>query len=343
VKVLVTGTGGFIGGHVARHLAAAGHDVLGLDRRPQDPVRDAQVRQLDLLDAAATRAVFQEFAPDVVLHLAARTDLDEEKDISAYRDNIDAVRNVVAAIRAQPSVQRWVCTSSQLVCRIGYTPTHDEDYAPNTLYGQSKVLTEQICRSSEADGVPWTIVRPTTIWGPNMNPHYLRFFALIRDGRYFHIGRSPLRKSYGYVGNTVAQYARLATIPIKQVQGRTLYLADYEPIDLRLWAEGFRAALGAPPIRQAPVWLARTAALAGDVIKKSIWRGFPFTSFRLRNVLTEYQFDLSATAAVCGPLPYSTEDGISETTAWLRNIWSGPSNETAGSLSETRQHANARN
>jgi uncharacterized protein YbjT (DUF2867 family) len=175
-----------------------------------------------------------------------------------------------------------------------------------------------------------------------MNPHYLRFFALIRDGRYFHIGRLPLRKSYGYVGNTVAQYARLATIPIEQVQGRTLYLADYEPIDLRLWAEGFRAALGAPRIRQAPVWLARTAALVGDVLKKSIWHGFPFTSFRLRNVLTEYQFDLSATAAICGPLPYSTDDGIRETTAWLRSIWSGPSNQAPGSLSESRQHANAR-
>ena len=341
MKVLVTGSGGFIGRHVTRHLAAAGHTVLALDRRPQDPLPRAQNRQLDLLDAAATRAVFYEFAPEVVLHLAARTDLDEEKDITGYRDNIDAVRNVVAAIRAQPSVQRWICTSSQLVCRIGYTPSHDEDYAPNTLYGQSKVLTEQICRS-EGHNVPWTIVRPTTIWGPNMNPHYLRFFEMIRDGRYFHIGRSPLRKSYGYVGNTVAQYVRLATAPIEQVQGKTLYLADYEPIDLRLWAEGFRAALGAPRIRQAPEWLARIAALMGDVLKNSIWRGFPFTSFRLRNVLTEYQVDLSGTAEVCGPLPYSTEDGIRETTAWLRSVWSAHSNEMAVSIPESRQHGSAR-
>lgn len=341
MKVLVTGTGGFIGRHVARHFAATGHDVLGVDRRPQAPLQDAHIRQLDLLDAAATHAVFQEFAPEVVLHLAARTDLDEEKDIAGYRDNIDAVRNVVAAIRAQSSVQRWVCTSSQLVCRIGYRPTHDEDYAPDTLYGQSKVLTEQICRSSDAAGVSWTIVRPTTIWGPNMNPHYVRFFAMIRDGRYFHIGRSPLRKSYGYVGNTVSQYARLATVPIEQIRGKTLYLADYEPIDLRLWAEGFRAELGAPRIRQAPVWLARAAALVGDVLKKSIWRGFPFTSFRLRNVLTQYQFDLSATAAICGPLPYSTEDGIRETTAWLRRVWGAPSNETPEALPANRPHANA--
>lgn len=325
MKVLITGSGGFIGRHLARHLAALGHDVMGLDRRHQDPLPNVQVRQLDLLDADATRAAFQEFVPEIVLHLAARTDLNEQRDIRGYRDNIEAVRNVVSAIRGQPSVRRWVCTSSQLVCRIGYRPTHDEDYAPNTLYGRSKVLTEQICRSTEAGGVPWTIVRPTTIWGPNMSPHYLRFFALIRDGRYFHIGRSPLRKSYGYVGNIVSQYASLATVPVEQVQGKTLYLADYDPIDLRLWAEGFRAALDAPRIRYAPKWVARTAALLGDVLSKSILPGIPFTSFRLRNVLTEYQVDLSETAAVCGPLPYSTDDGIRETVAWLREIWRLPS------------------
>jgi hypothetical protein len=46
-------------------------------------------------------------------------------------------------------------------------------------------------------------------------------------------------------------------------------------------------------------------------------RGFPFNSFRLRNILTQYQFDLTAAKAVCGPLPYTIEQGVKETAAWF--------------------------
>lgn len=320
----MTGSAGFIGRHLITQLADLGHTVFGLDRRAQAASHNVSFFEVDLLDYEATRQVFEECRPDVVVHLAARTDLGETKDISGYRDNIEAVQHLVDAMRTQPSVRRWICTSSQLVCRIGYVPIDDKDYRPDTLYGESKVWTERICRSSDGSGMTWTIARPTTIWGPGMNPHYLRFFEMIRDGRYFHVGSSPLTKSYGYVRNTVLQFAKLATVPAELVHQKTFYLADYQPLELRAWAEGFRAALSAPPIHEMPIWGARLLGKVGDALEKSVWRNFPFTSFRLRNILTEYQLDLSPTAAVCGPLPYSTENGVLETTAWLRHVWGHP-------------------
>ena len=57
-------------------------------------------------------------------------------------------------------------TSSQLVCRPGYVPKNYEDYAPHTLYGQSKVQTELITRAWKGAPCPWTLIRPTSIWGP---------------------------------------------------------------------------------------------------------------------------------------------------------------------------------
>ena len=211
-RVLVTGQAGFIGRHLVRALLAEGRQVAGLDKRASGlSDRGYQEFVCDLLDAGATRRAVTGFAPDAVLHLAARTDLDETRDIGGYAANMRGVRHLLDAIDATPSVVRAVCTSSQLVCRIGYQPTSDEDYAPSTLYGESKVETERIWRGADGAGREWALVRPTTIWGPGMNPHYLRFFRMVRDGRYFHVGRGPTRKSYGYVRNTVAPCAPAAT------------------------------------------------------------------------------------------------------------------------------------
>ena len=92
-----------------------------------------------------------------------------------------------------------------------------------------------------------------------MNQHYLKFFRMIRDGRYFHVGRGPA--------------------------------------------------------------YTRAAARVGDVIAFAVPK-FPFTSFRLENVLTPYQADVAPTRAVCGEVPYSVDQGIDATAKWLLDLWS---------------------
>ncbi|WP_171257638.1 NAD(P)-dependent oxidoreductase, partial [Acinetobacter baumannii] len=84
----------------------------------------------------------------------------------------------VEAIRRTPSVRRVIWTSAQLVCRVGYVPTSDTDYKADTLYGKSKVRTEEIVRSSDGAGREWCLARPTTVWGPGMSTHYQRFLHM---------------------------------------------------------------------------------------------------------------------------------------------------------------------
>ncbi|HEV8537169.1 MAG TPA: NAD(P)-dependent oxidoreductase [Candidatus Limnocylindria bacterium] len=320
MRVLVTGSSGFIGRHLVRELALHGYQVTAVDRIPGDPPVPGVAEQTsDLLDRDGLAATIRGAQPECVIHLAARTDLDERGDLSGYAANIQGVENLVAAIRATPGVRRAIYTSSQLVCRIGYTPESDDDYRPNTLYGESKVLGEKIVRREDGGGVAWCIVRPTTIWGPGMSAHYQRFFRMIAAGRYVHVGRRPLFKSFGYVGNVVHQYLGLLWADAITISRRTFYLADYEPMSLREWAEGIRRHLGAPPIRSIPELLARAAARGGDVLNRLGWRTFPYNSFRLGNVLTEYEFDLAATAELCGPLPYSMDEGVTATVSWLRD------------------------
>ena len=132
--------------------------------------------------------------------------------------------------------------------------------------------------------------------------------------------KCPLWKSYSYIENIAFQYQRLLEAPAESIRRKTLYLADYEPIDLLAWCDAFQRAFGSRPIPHVPLAVARTFAYCGDAVNAIGVRNFPFNSFRLNNVLTQYRFDTKATEAVCGPLPYSMEQGVAETAAWLRGL-----------------------
>jgi GlcNAc-P-P-Und epimerase len=318
MKVLVTGSSGFIGQALMRRLRADGCEVAGLDR---DPNPNTSTRYVcDILDSSRLNEIIHDVAPDAVVHLAARIDLDEKTDLRGYSANIDGVQNLIAAIRSTPSVQRAIWTSSQLVCRVGYVPHSDTDYSADTLYGHSKIRTEQIVRQEDGGEREWCLVRPTTVWGPGMNVHYQRFLRMIERGYYFHVGRKPLWKSYSYIENIAFQYSRLLVAPVEEIHRRTFYLADYEPIDLLAWCDAFQRALQSRPILHLPVGVARALAYCGDVVNAVGPRDFPFNSFRLNNVLTQYQFDLTPTEAVCGALPCNIEQGVVATAAWLQGI-----------------------
>ena len=121
------------------------------------------------------------------------------------------------------------------------------------------------------------------------------------------------------------QYVALLTAPKDRIQGRVLYLADYEPIDLIAWCNALQAALKAPRIRTVPPWAARVLARAGDLINAVGFQEFPFNSFRLRNILTQYLFDLEQTRGVCGPLPFTMTQGVEQTVAWFNSLTPGQS------------------
>lgn len=325
-RVLITGGSGFIGTNLVQRCIERGEEVLNVDIRPPQDVRhERQWNETNLLEESRLKEVFARFRPRYVFHLAARTDLNETRNLRGYAVNIDGVRNLVRAVRGCGSVERCVYTSSQLVCRVGHIPRTDTEYAPNTLYGESKVWTEKIVRELDGGGVDWCIVRPTTVWGSWCSPHYRRFFDLIRKGRYFHVGRRDLYKSYGYVGNFCHQVIALMESPSESMQRKILYLADYEPVSLRAWSEAFRQEFGAPRIATFPIFMAKTAASIGDLIVRAGWKDFPFTSFRLNNILTEYVFDLSEIRQFVPLLPYTMTEGVRETIRWLR------SGEAAGS------------
>jgi nucleoside-diphosphate-sugar epimerase len=318
--VLITGGSGFIGTNLVQFYLGRGERILNLDiLPPRNLAHEAFWKPVDILDKHSLKEALLSFSPRYVVHLAARTDLKETKRLEGYAANIEGVSNLIHALRSCKSVERCIYASSQLVCRVGYVPSGETDYAPNTLYGESKVQTEKIVREEAGGGVIWCLIRPTTVWGPWCSPHYQTFLELIRKGHYFHVGRKKLRKSYGFVGNFCHQVDALLAAPEGRIQGKMFYVADYEPLSLRDWAEVFRKEMGAPRIRTYPVSLAKMAAVGGDALNFLGVDGFPFNTFRLTNILTEYLFDFSDLKEIAPTLPFTIPEGVRMTVEWLRS------------------------
>lgn len=332
---LVTGGSGFIGTNLIEELLTRRHVVSNVDVVPPLCGKHAALwSNTSILDREATAKHIAEFRPHVVVHLAANTGLSSPDDPHAFDVNTIGVTNIIDAVRTAGTVRRLIVASSMLVCRLGYQPTHDQDYCPGTPYGESKVETERLVRM--AQGLPdWILVRPTTIWGPWHERLRDEFLSRLRSGRYFHPARDCSR-SYGYVGNVVHQFIAFAQAPRDSVNGRVFYVGD-KPILLSSYVDGFSRRLQGRPARRVPYPLLKLLACTGDLLVKAGWKKFPLTSYRLANMTSDHVLDMSATMQVAGPPRFTLDEGVDLTCVWLDGKMnpSGSSVESDGARCQT--------
>jgi nucleoside-diphosphate-sugar epimerase len=316
-RVVVTGGSGFVGTNLVSYFAKQGWEVLNLDiAEPRNQRHRSHWRKVDLLHRSQLISEIQSFEPSVLLHFGGRTDLAEQRNLAGYAANIEGTCNVIEAARSTPAITKAVFASSQLVCRLGYLPQGDYDYQPSTLYGLSKAISERIIRAADDFCATWVIIRPTSLWGPWFDVPYRDFFDAIRSNLYVHPGRVVTLKQWGYIGNTAYQVWRLIHAPVELIHRKTLYVADYEPIDLRVFASKVQAALGARPIKTVPTAIIEAVAKIGDILALFGLK-MPMTSFRYRNIVTPEIHNLEPLKRIVGPLPYSLDQGVEDTVRWL--------------------------
>jgi len=318
MKILVTGGSGFIGSSLVGWLSGNGHDVINFDvATPLDSRQTPQFLRCDIMDAPSLLQRFQEIKPAAVIHLAARADVAEQGSVEvAYAANVTGTRNLLAAVNATPAVQRLLVTSTQYVCRPGHTPKDDDDYDPHTLYGESKVLSERITKAAGLK-CTWTILRPTTVWGPWHSRYRDTLFRMMQRGLYVHPGGHQCVQGFGYAKNVAAQMEKLLTLDAAAVHQKTFYIGDGH---LRLldWVNAFSRALCGRNVRIVPRSLLSLGARFGDIFERVTGRQFPLYTARYRNMTDDYIVPIEPTLALLGPPRITLEEGVRETVEWLR-------------------------
>jgi len=316
MKILVTGGSGFIGTNMIDFLINQKADILNIDI--QKPVKENQSsywKDLNILNLNDLTKVIEDFQPNYVIHLAARTDLDGNK-IKEYESNTIGTLNLIQATNNIKSIKRILFTSSMLVCKIGYVPKDFLDYNPNTTYGESKVEMEKIIYNNPINS-EWAIIRPTSIWGPWFKEPYRNFFDLVLKGLFIHPGNKACTKTYGYVGNSVHQIYQLMTIDKEKINEKCFYIGDTPPIPISEWADEIRKEQCGKKNLKAPYFIFILLGIAGDFFKL-LGIKFPMTSFRLKNMTVNNIINLDHLNKVTGKNPFSRKDGVKTTLNWLK-------------------------
>ncbi len=224
--VLVTGSAGFIGFHVAKALLAAGYEVIGIDNfNDYYAVSLKEARhnnlmelkgfcgyKLDLCNFAELSELFSRYKPDLVCHLAAQAGVrySLQNPFAYQKSNLEGFLNILELCRHN-EVKRLVYASSSSVYG-GNTkqPFSEEDPVDNpvSLYAATKKANELMAYSySHLYGFSTIGLRFFTVYGPWGRPDmaYWLFADAIRLGKpikVFNYGK--MRRDFTYIDDIVS-------------------------------------------------------------------------------------------------------------------------------------------
>ena len=231
MKVLVTGTAGFIGNALAQRLLARGDEVVGIDNlndyydvnlkkarlaRIADHAAFTDVRA-DIADRAAMEEIFASHKPDRVVNLAAQAGVRYSiENPHAYVDtNLVGFINILEGCRHN-DVQHLVYASSSSVYGANTAmpfSVHDNVDHPMSLYAASKKANELMAHTySSLYQLPTTGLRFFTVYGPWGRPDMALFMFTrnILEGKpidVFNYGKH--RRDFTYVDDIVEGVIRV--------------------------------------------------------------------------------------------------------------------------------------
>ncbi len=264
MSVLVTGATGFLGGAVARQLAARGDTVVGTGRDAdagaaleRDGVR---FLPLDLTDGDGVRAAVA--GHDAVVHSAALAAA-WGRAADFWAANVVGTQHVVEACLAS-GTRRLVHISTPSLCfdigsRTNVSETDPLPVLPTTAYAATKRVAEALVQAAMRDGLDAVVLRPRAIYGPGDRVVLPRLAAVLRAGRMPRIGDGQNVASVTYIGT--AARAVLACLDVPVLARRLYHVADGEPV--RVWdmIDRLAAALDVPaPTRRLSTRRALAAA-----------------------------------------------------------------------------------
>jgi len=225
MKIMVTGTAGFIGNHLAIKLLERGDEVIGVDNlndyydvnlklarldRIKDHVNFTDVR-MDIADREGMEQLFKQHQPQRVVNLAAQAGVrySIENPHAYIESNIVGYLNILEGCRHN-NVEHLVYASSSSVYGANESmpfSVHDNVDHPLSLYAASKKANELMAHTySNLYNLPTTGLRFFTVYGPWGRPDMALFLftKAIKEGKkidVFNYGKH--RRDFTYIDDIV--------------------------------------------------------------------------------------------------------------------------------------------
>ncbi len=174
MKILVTGSAGFIGSNLTNKLISLGHKVVGIDNFSngnEDFVNlKSIIERVDIRDTDGVKEVFLKHSPEVVFHLAAQIDLRKsiEDPKSDYEINVLGSKNIIEASKNH-RVKKIIFSSSAAVYgdNSNLPIKETEPLSPQSQYGNSKSEVENLLKIlSNTSGIRSVVLRYSNVYGP---------------------------------------------------------------------------------------------------------------------------------------------------------------------------------
>jgi 2-alkyl-3-oxoalkanoate reductase len=314
MKILITGASGFVGGTFVRRFAGREDiEIYGIGRRALD------IPDYSAVDLSAPFDV--PFAPDVVIHAAARASPWGTRR-EYRRQNVDATRNVIAFCERKGRPRLVYVSTSAVFYRnedqLGLT--EESPIGPRFVntYAATKFAGEELVRRYSGS---WIVVRPRAVFGPGDTVVFPRILRAARSGRLPLIRRSgpPLRADLIYV-DTLADYLLAAA---RSPLSGAVNLTNAETVELVPFLTGVFARLGIPaPARTVDRRVAWAAATAVEAAYRALRLPGepPVTRFGVSAFTYSKTFDVSKMLAAFGPPSVSVRQGVEAFITHLREL-----------------------
>jgi nucleoside-diphosphate-sugar epimerase len=279
VKLLLTGSTGFVGAAVMRSLVVDdAYEVRVLSRSAATDLSSATDHVTEAGDWR--EADFSKALRDVsvIVHLAARVHVMQEAasdPIAAFRAvNVDATLNL-ARQAAVAGVKRFVFISSVKVNGEATPPSEpflpDAVPAPQDAYGISKMEAEQGLRQIAArTGLEVVIIRPPLVYGPGVKANFAALMRAVKRGLPLPFGAVHNQRSLVGLDNLVSFIVACATHP--KAANQTFLISDGQDLSTPELIRKMAAVAGVSAcLWPLPVWVLQAGARLigkGDAVQR---------------------------------------------------------------------------
>ena len=275
MKLLITGSAGFIGFHITKNLLDKKFIVFGVDNLNKYYDRNLKLKRLKLLkkykkfnfdkidisNINSLKRVFKKYRPDYVIHLAAQAGVrySLKKPLEYTKSNLVGFSNVLECSRIFNIKHLLFSSSSSVYGNCKKFPLSEEQNAnsPLSFYAATKLSNELMAYSySNIYKLPSTALRLFTVYGPWGRPDMSLFLftdAIKRNKEIKLFNKGNMKRDFTYIDDIVSAVVKLIKkVPrlknrlnkFSNIPFRVLNIGNNNPVELKKYIKYIESSLG---------------------------------------------------------------------------------------------------